>query len=239
VKPVFAALFFLSSIASAQFRAPGGVTFVNPGGFGSVSHPGTGLPLAGSQSFGSVNHPGTGLPVAGSFGFNQSFPARLGATVAGRPLPTRNRNGRSAFISAYPVFVGGYGSGFIGDGYGASPDAAAQPNVTIVNQPAPTPTVIINQNFGPPQEPDTSQAMHVYQPQASARTEEPSPAQNTAYLIAFKDHSVYSAVAYWVEDKTLHYVTAQNKHNQASLDLIDLDFTKKLNQDRNVPFQVH
>jgi hypothetical protein len=43
-------------------------------------------------------------------------------------------------------------------------------------------------------------------------------------------------VAYWIEDKTLHYVTPQNTHNQVSLDLVDLDFTKKLNLNRDVPF---
>ena len=56
------------------------------------------------------------------------------------------------------------------------------------------------------------------------------------YLIAYKDHSVYAVLAYWLEDKTLHYVTTHNVHNQASLDLIDLDLTKSLNQARDVPF---
>ncbi len=58
------------------------------------------------------------------------------------------------------------------------------------------------------------------------------------YLIAYRNHAVYSALAYWVEDKTLHYVTTQNTHNQASLDLIDLDLTKSLNQTRDVVFSL-
>jgi hypothetical protein len=41
-----------------------------------------------------------------------------------------------------------------------------------------------------------------------------------------------------VEDKTLNYVTAGNTHNQASLDLIDMDLTKTLNQARGVPFSI-
>ena len=49
---------------------------------------------------------------------------------------------------------------------------------------------------------------------------------------------IYSALAYWVEDKTLHYVTTQNTHNQASLDLIDLTLTKNLNQANDVPFSI-
>ena len=64
-----------------------------------------------------------------------------------------------------------------------------------------------------------------------------APAENY-YLIAYKNHSVYAALAYWVEDDTLHYVTTQNTHNQASLALIDIELTKNLNQARNVPFSV-
>jgi hypothetical protein len=41
-----------------------------------------------------------------------------------------------------------------------------------------------------------------------------------------------------VEDHTLHYVTTQNTHNQADLNIIDLDFTRKLNADRNLPFSL-
>ena len=58
------------------------------------------------------------------------------------------------------------------------------------------------------------------------------------YLISYKDHSVYPALAYWIEGDTLHYVTTQNTHNQASLSLIDIDQTYKLNADRSVPFTV-
>jgi hypothetical protein len=80
--------------------------------------------------------------------------------------------------------------------------------------------------------------------------EEPSPAAApvnpgdpltppaTYYLIAYKDRSIYSALAYWIEGDTLHYVTTQNTHNQASLSLIDVDQTYKLNTDRSVPFSV-
>ncbi len=99
--------------------------------------------------------------------------------------------------------------------------------------------VIINQYFPQPLPPEP--ATTFYQPSADRPAYDDSssaPAQTKYYLIAFKDHSVYSALAYWVEDKTLHYVTTQNTHNQASLDLVDLDFTKQLNQDREVPFSI-
>ena len=51
------------------------------------------------------------------------------------------------------------------------------------------------------------------------------------YLIAFKDHSIFSAVAYWVEGDTLHYFTDGNTHNQVSLSLVDRDLTKRLNEE--------
>ena len=58
------------------------------------------------------------------------------------------------------------------------------------------------------------------------------------YLISYKDHTIYSALTYWLEGDTLHYVTTQNTHNQATLSLIDLDKTYKLNEDRSVPFSI-
>jgi hypothetical protein len=58
------------------------------------------------------------------------------------------------------------------------------------------------------------------------------------YLIAYKNHTVYTVLAYWLEGDTLHYVTTQNTHNQASLSLIDLDRTIKLNADNSVPFSL-
>jgi endonuclease YncB( thermonuclease family) len=50
------------------------------------------------------------------------------------------------------------------------------------------------------------------------------------YLIAFKNHNIYSAVAYWVDGDTLHYFTNGNTHNQVSLALVDRDLTERLNE---------
>ena len=54
------------------------------------------------------------------------------------------------------------------------------------------------------------------------------------YLIAFKDHTIYSAVAYYVEGDTLHYFTEGNVHNQVSISLVDRSLTEQLNRERNV-----
>ena len=62
----------------------------------------------------------------------------------------------------------------------------------------------------------------------------PPQAEPVHYLIAFKDHTIYSAVAYWVQGDTLHYFTDGNTHNQVSLALVDRDLTAKLNKDSGV-----
>ena len=58
------------------------------------------------------------------------------------------------------------------------------------------------------------------------------------YLIAFKDHSIRAASAYWVDNATLHYVTPQNEQKQAALDAVDRDFSMQLNRERRVQFSL-
>ena len=62
--------------------------------------------------------------------------------------------------------------------------------------------------------------------------------ENPTYLIAFTDHTIYAAVAYWLEGNTLHYVTNQNTHNQVSLDLVDRELSNRLNRERSVDFRL-
>jgi hypothetical protein len=60
----------------------------------------------------------------------------------------------------------------------------------------------------------------------------------TIYLIAFKDHHIIAAKAYWAEGNTLHYVTREGEHKQAPFDSIDRTFSEQLNRDRHVAFQL-
>lgn len=62
----------------------------------------------------------------------------------------------------------------------------------------------------------------------------PSPA--VFFLIAMKDHTIYPAIAYWVEDDTLNYITEYGVRNKVSLDLVDRDFSLQLNKERSVDF---
>jgi len=56
------------------------------------------------------------------------------------------------------------------------------------------------------------------------------------FLIAMKDHTIFPAIAYWVEGDTLNYITVQGAKNSVSLDLVDRDFSKQINKERKVEF---
>ena len=142
----------------------------------------------------------------------------------------------------YPVYYGGYGY----DGYSQQPVV-----VNIENPPQQAPQVIINQTFvngGPVPTDAQPDSFRTYQapaatasdyapPMAEASTSAPTNGPQY-YLIAYKDHTILTALAYWMEGTTFHYVTTQNAHNQASIDLVDLDFTTRLNRERNVLFSL-
>lgn len=222
-------------------------TFGSPFGFGNVVFPGTG------------NQP----PLINPFSFPSTFPDRLGAVVSGFPgftgEPSRfgkfdrfNRFDQFGFggpaVIPYPYPV--YGGGFDG-GYGQQ-----SPNVTIVMPPQyaaqPGAPVTINQNFLPEgsrptiqeygpgaQEnaPQGSSGLRMYQAPSSAQAQAPQEDPIT-FLIALKDSSVYSAVAYWVEGESLHYITPQGKANQVSLALVDRNLSTRLNMGHKVEFRL-
>ena len=183
----------------------------------SVVHPAGGVGTPGvSRSLGSVVNPangGTRIP-GGRAGYN-----------------------RGGYISGYPVFIGGYyGAPYISSYDDPSQYAAPPPqqNVTVVTPPPqPVTPVVINYNYygAPPPGQDTAAS----QGQAP---EDTSAAEPSHYLIAFKDHTIYAATAYWVDGDTLHYFTDGNVHNQASLSLVDRDLTQRLNKEAGVDVSI-
>lgn len=129
---------------------------------------------------------------------------------------------------AYPVYVGSgyyytpdYATGYTDGSYGMAPPAQA-PNVTVIYPPLPAPAM--GSQFGPGPNPEP---VSPYQPSAAQADDQSAPDH---YLLALKDHTIYSVVAYWVDGDTLHYFTAGNVHNQASLSLVDRDLTARLNK---------
>jgi len=204
-------------------------------GFGSVINP-SGVP----QNFGVVN------PI---YSPNLSFGQRLGATVTGSDwaVGAYQRQRWRGGIVPLPVFIGGYTSAY----------QAPAPNVTVINAPQPSPTVIINQGYAPDQMrpvvtevgPGTPETMTTYQAPVTQQPEgrplsesmrAPSNTEGrpTVYLVAMKSGEVYAALAYWLEDGTLHYITTKHAHNRASIELVDADLSKQLNQERGLDFSL-
>ena len=215
--------------------------------FGSVVFPGGTAATSPSitRSFGSVVFPGgtqmqpvyAGAPASGlRSGFGASTPAPEGK----RHNPNFRRTSvigpgtglAPVYFYAFPVYVGGYDNSYAAQ----EPDQEQQ--VAPVPQQQAFPVMI---QAGPDGE-YTTTAQHqnstVYQPEQRPETaEEPGRAADSPrYLLAFKDHSIYSAVAYWADGDTLHYFTAGNTHNQASLALIDRELTERLNRELGIDF---
>lgn len=139
-------------------------------------------------------------------------------------------------VYAYPVYVPGY--------YDAQPSqdmlapqvqpAAEPPNVTVVYPQQETARPIIIQMGAD----EYGQTARRSTPRAYAPPAVPEEPETPHYLIAFKDHSIYSSVAYWFDGDTLHYFTTGDKHNQAPVGLIDRTLTERLNRELGIDFKM-
>jgi len=227
---VVSGIFFLASSLPAQVitRSFGSVVF--PGGT-SATTPGV------TRNFGSVVFPGgANVPPV-----RTGPPTIVGIPPAGGVHPVTGQNFRrsnvgtranraNSFVYAYPVFVGGYDNSFVG----------SEP---VVPPPAPAPAAMYPPETAHPVMiqvgPDypSHAPMSAYQPPPAAAGEEPGPGSER-YLLAFKDHTVYSALAYWFEGDTLHYFTPGNVHNQVSVSLIDRELTTRLNKELGIDFRM-
>jgi hypothetical protein len=58
------------------------------------------------------------------------------------------------------------------------------------------------------------------------------------YLIAFKDHTLEAATAYWVDSSMLHYMTLTGAHVQVRLSLVDRSLSMELNRQRKLEFRI-
>jgi len=222
----------------AVHRSFGSVVF--PGGATSVFPPVV-------RNFGSVVFPG-GTPTAPVFGG-----APVISTYTPRPYVNTghgpingggrhpggggNRGSRGAGNGqgyAYPVYVGGgYDPSMMPQENAPEPQS---PNITIVMPPQQANPVMIQ--AGPDGDYRTARSYAPPLYQEPRRRIEEEPAEPTKYLLAFKDHTIYSAVAYWADGDTLHYFTNGNTHNQASMSLIDRELTDRLNREMGTDFHL-
>ncbi|MBV9770009.1 MAG: hypothetical protein JOZ32_10590 [Bryobacterales bacterium] len=218
------------------------------GGFGSVLYPGMG-------------HAPTATPPIGQFAYSGYSHGFVNPGRAAHP-----QHGATVIVP-YPVYYGGY--------YGYDPTAAGYANgFGPGNAPAYAPgysddgsqagpglpSVVINQNFVPPQanpqvreysgeqqqqqQSQDQSGLKLYQAPPShpyadaAATQGATGDQATIYLIALRDHTIVQALGYWMEGNTLHYVSAEHTLNQLSIDLVDRDLSQRLNEERHLDFRL-
>lgn len=236
-------------LAGGVFAQRGNYNNIQPfltGGFGNVVFPGgTSATVPGLQRFNpNVVYPGGGGPRL--IVPNPNRQGRGDHGYGGRGFGDNRYAG--SWFGYYPLYVGGFGYGYgVDSSLGGEPSAmpppqAQQPQqspVTVVYPPQPAP-VIINQYGSGDSSAQAPVRPRMYdmppaEAQAETQTETPEP---THYLIAFKDHTIYSATNYWVQGDTLHYFTAGNTHNQASLSLVDRDLTLRLNKESGVDIKL-
>lgn len=247
----------ISGISLALLFAAGAIAqnrggFVNPqpfvrGSFGNVVFPGGTSAFPGTQrSFGNVVFPGGSGPrlVVPFSVTDPTFLARPGS--AGR-LPRGSeglllgsrRRGSSAWLAPYavPVYVGGfYDNPYLGDGEAPPPPQPGygpqQPNIVVVYPPLQQPMVLS------PNDDSGTASTGAPAPETQPAAEQPAVPESEHYLIAFKDRTIYAAVAFWVDGDTLHYFTAGNTHNQVSLSLVDRQLTQQLNREMGIDLRL-
>jgi hypothetical protein len=231
-------VFIFSTSLFAQYHGFGNPTPVFQGTFGNVVFPAGTAAIPGVHRFiPNVVFPAGNAPqlyVPGSVTDPTLISARFGhANGSPYSRPAYRSAGVVAVPYAVPVYLGGY-AGYTGyyDG-GVPPDAAAtqagpaQPNVIVVYPSGMPAGVPPSGGYGETYAPPSGQAVG---PASAGNPDQGAASPSSAtYLIAFKDHTVYSAVAYWVEGDTLHYFTSGATHNQVSLSLVDRELTQRLN----------
>jgi hypothetical protein len=76
------------------------------------------------------------------------------------------------------------------------------------------------------------------QPPPAAPQAEAAPYEPTVYSIALKDHTIVSAIAYWVLGGALHYVTRDHAMKEIALSRVDRRYSEQINRDNNVDFRL-
>jgi hypothetical protein len=148
-------------------------------------------------------------------------------------------NVTTPYYGGYSIYVPDY---YDASTYGTVPGAAGAvpqqgqqaPNVVVIYPPGSSPMM------APPPPETAHPSMQVYGPDTAPQpaTSSDEDTQTSRYLLAFKDHSIYSVVAYWVDGDTIHYFTSGNNHKQAPLSSIDRVLTDRLNTESGSDFKL-
>jgi hypothetical protein len=206
----------------------GGGAFRGGGGIGGSAFRG------GGGIGGSMFRGGGGAFRGGGIGHSGGFRGYRGGYYGG-------------FYGGYysPYFYSGYGLGYgywpgyadYGYDYGYNsypaysyPVYQPSPNVTVVYAPpAAAPATVYVERAGPQRD---EYGQEIQRPRSAPDSD------SSIYLIAFRDRSIFAAVAYWAEGGTLHYVTQEHEQKQVPLSTVDRDLSDKLNRERGVAFSL-
>ena len=198
----------VAATATAQRRGGGAV-----GGFhggGGFGHGGTG---ASSRPGGGWGYSG----FRGGYGYRSyGYPGYYGGFYGG--------------LYGYPYWPGYYDYSY--SPYGYYPYSYdPSPNVTVI-YPAPAQTApgTVYAERADPVAGQYDQYGQEIQPSTAGAA--------PVYLLAFTDHAIRAAAAYWVDGKTLHYLTLEYEQKQAPLETVDHDLSLQLNRERRVPFSL-
>jgi hypothetical protein len=128
----------------------------------------------------------------------------------------------SYYSPTYPSYTSTYGPA----------DYSPSPNVTVIYPGNAQPT------YTAPAQP-VMRSYDQYGQEVQPGTASPGASNGSpVYLIAGKDQTIHAAASYWVEGRTLHYVSLQREEKQLPLDSLDRGLTMQLNRERRVPFQL-
>ncbi len=207
-----------------------------PAGGGRVAL-GQGWGMAPDPGFGNINHP------AGAF---NPFPSAVVQPLASPVIPPLVTSGVQVGVGVGPRIrvhrFGGFGGIMVvpvavpyavpvaGYGYGSQ-----QPTVIVIQQAPPQSQSYPEQSSTP--SPGLYQPPVIYSYEAPQAPVGPDTTQPLTLLV-FKNHSIYAVTDYWVEGDQLHYVTSYGAHNTVPLDQLDVEFSTKLNAERNIKFEL-
>jgi len=188
------------------------------GGYGHGSGYGRGYGRGWGLGFGYLGWPYYG------YGYGYGWPY-YGAGYYGYPY---------SYGYGYPYYDYGYSSDY-------APADYSYPTYSYA--PAQSPVVVVNQQ-PPAYEPQA--AARDYRDEASGRgydrdqaqAQGPPPYRTPIYKIAFNDHTMVSAVAYWVKDGRLHYVTLDHEMRDVALSAVDRRFSEQVNRDLGLTFRL-
>jgi len=187
-----------------------------------------GPPLIGFRANPVV--PGVAQPISprgfGPSGFGHGSPGQS----SGRHEPSPPAVVPVPYVVAVPVYVGGSENQGVPrleeDPFGSAASLPDQPSPYPLAEPPARLPAIINGRF------------HDVEPAVPAEGACPQtqPEDPVQFFVALKDGWVTTAVAYWISERTLHYVTPQGSHNMVSLNLVDRKRSARLNQGGPAPF---